>query len=95
MAAVPDDAQTLRALPALGMGSLQNLVDRRGIDDLRGGIDAGIGQSDVLAYAKVARGCGLPANGQEEMAASAPNDHTGWLRGARVEGQWFLVDGDQ
>ncbi len=43
-----DDGQTLRVLPVLGKGSLQNLAD---ILYLRG-IDVGIVQSDVLAYAK-------------------------------------------
>ena len=48
LAAVLDDGQTLRVLPVLGKGSLQNLAD---ILYLRG-IDVGIVQSDVLAYAK-------------------------------------------
>jgi uncharacterized protein len=48
LAAVLDDGQTLRVLPVLGKGSLQNLAD---ILYLRG-IDVGIVQSDALAYAK-------------------------------------------
>ena len=48
LAAVLDDGQTLRVLPVLGKGSLQNLAD---ILYLKG-IDIGIVQSDALAYAK-------------------------------------------
>ena len=46
LAAVLDDGDTLRVLPVVGKGSLQNFSD---IIYLRG-IDAGIVQSDVLAY---------------------------------------------
>jgi uncharacterized protein len=45
LAAVLDGGQTLRVLPVLGKGSLQNLAD---ILYLRG-IDVGIVQSDALA----------------------------------------------
>ena len=48
LAAVLDDGDTLRVLPILGKGSLQNISD---ILALRG-VDIGIVQSDVLAYAK-------------------------------------------
>ena len=48
LAAVLDDGQTLRVLPVLGKGSLQNVAD---ILYLRG-IDIGIVQSDVLTYVK-------------------------------------------
>lgn len=48
LASVLDDGDTLRILPMLGKGSVQNLKD---IALLRG-IDVGIVQSDVLAYAK-------------------------------------------
>ena len=48
LAAVLDDGQTLRVLPVLGKGSLQNLVDILYLH----GIDVGIVQSDVLAYVK-------------------------------------------
>jgi TRAP transporter TAXI family solute receptor len=47
LAAVLDDGDRLRVLPVLGKGSLQNISD---ILYLRG-IDIGIVQSDVLAYA--------------------------------------------
>lgn len=48
LAAVLDDGEQLRVLPILGKGSLQNLSD---IMVLRG-VDIGIVQSDVLAYAR-------------------------------------------
>jgi len=48
LAAVLDDGTTLRVLPVLGKGSLQNIVD---ILYLRG-VDIGIVQSDVLAYVR-------------------------------------------
>ena len=48
LAAVLDDGDALRVLPILGKGSLQNISD---ILVLRG-VDIGIVQSDVLAYAK-------------------------------------------
>lgn len=48
LAAVLDDGDALRVLPILGKGSLQNLAD---ILVLRG-VDIGIVQSDVLAYAR-------------------------------------------
>ena len=48
LAAVLDDGQTLRVLPVIGKGSLQNVAD---ILYLRG-IDVGIVQSDVLAYVR-------------------------------------------
>jgi TRAP transporter TAXI family solute receptor len=48
LASVLDDGDTLRVLPILGKGSLQNLAD---IMFLKG-IDVGIVQSDALAYAK-------------------------------------------
>jgi uncharacterized protein len=48
LAAVLDDGDKLRVLPLVGKGSVQNLSD---IIFLRG-IDIGIVQSDVLAYAK-------------------------------------------
>lgn len=48
LAAVLDDGDALRVLPILGKGSLQNLSD---ILVLRG-VDIGIVQSDVLAYAR-------------------------------------------
>jgi TRAP transporter TAXI family solute receptor len=48
LAAVLDDGDNLRVLPILGKGSLQNISD---IMLLRG-IDIGIVQSDVLAYAQ-------------------------------------------
>jgi uncharacterized protein len=48
LAAVLDDGDRLRVLPVVGKGSLQNITD---ILLLRG-IDIGIVQSDVLAYAK-------------------------------------------
>ncbi|WP_240048392.1 TAXI family TRAP transporter solute-binding subunit [Crenalkalicoccus roseus] len=48
LAAVLDDGDTLRVLPILGKGSLQNLSD---ILVLRG-VDIGIVQSDVLAFAR-------------------------------------------
>ncbi|GGC43552.1 hypothetical protein GCM10011504_22500 [Siccirubricoccus deserti] len=48
LAAVLDDGDQLRVLPTLGKGSLQNISD---ILVLRG-IDIGIVQSDVLAYAR-------------------------------------------
>lgn len=48
LAAVLDDPQGLRVLPILGKGSLQNIQD---ILVLRG-VDIGIVQSDVLAYAR-------------------------------------------
>jgi uncharacterized protein len=48
LAAVLDDADRLRVLPVVGKGSLQNITD---ILFLRG-IDIGIVQSDVLAYAR-------------------------------------------
>lgn len=48
LAAVLDDGDTLRVLPILGKGSLQNIAD---ILVLRG-VDIGIVQSDVLAYAR-------------------------------------------
>lgn len=48
LAAVLDDGDTLRVLPILGKGSLQNIQD---ILALRG-VDIGIVQSDVLAYAR-------------------------------------------
>jgi TRAP transporter TAXI family solute receptor len=48
LAAVLDDGDALRVLPILGKGSLQNIAD---ILVLRG-VDIGIVQSDVLAYAR-------------------------------------------
>ncbi len=48
LAAVLDDGDALRVLPILGKGSLQNIRD---ILALRG-VDIGIVQSDVLAYAR-------------------------------------------
>jgi len=48
LAAVLDDGETLRVLPMLGKGSLQNIAD---ILALRG-VDIGIVQSDVLAFAR-------------------------------------------
>jgi len=48
LAAVLDDGDTLRVVPVVGKGSIQNLRD---IVLLRG-IDIGIVQSDVLAYAR-------------------------------------------
>jgi uncharacterized protein len=48
LSSVLDDGDTLRVLPVLGKGSLQNLAD---IIYLRG-IDIGIVQSDALTYAK-------------------------------------------
>jgi TRAP transporter TAXI family solute receptor len=51
LAAVLDDGQTLRVLPVLGKGSLQNVAD---ILYLRG-IDVGIVQSDVLTYVRQQR----------------------------------------
>ena len=48
LAAVLDDGDRLRVLPVVGKGSLQNITD---ILFLRG-IDIGIVQSDVLAYAR-------------------------------------------
>ncbi|TCZ53593.1 TAXI family TRAP transporter solute-binding subunit [Roseicella aquatilis] len=48
LAAVLDDGDALRVLPILGKGSLQNIAD---ILVLRG-VDVGIVQSDVLAYAR-------------------------------------------
>jgi len=48
LAAVLDDGDTLRVLPIVGKGSLQNLAD---ILVLRG-VDIGIVQSDVLAFAR-------------------------------------------
>ncbi|CAO3402546.1 TAXI family TRAP transporter solute-binding subunit [Azospirillum palustre] len=48
LASVLDDGDTLRVLPMLGKGSIQNLKDVV----LLKGIDVGIVQSDVLAYAK-------------------------------------------
>jgi hypothetical protein len=48
LAAVLDDGDRLRVLPVVGKGSLQNITD---ILLLRG-IDIGIVQSDVLAYAR-------------------------------------------
>jgi uncharacterized protein len=48
LAAVLDNGDTLRVLPLVGKGSIQNIHD---IEFLRG-IDIGIVQSDVLAYAK-------------------------------------------
>lgn len=48
LAAVLDDGDNLRVLPILGKGSLQNISD---ILLLRG-VDIGIVQSDVLAYAQ-------------------------------------------
>ncbi|PWC35819.1 TRAP ABC transporter substrate-binding protein [Azospirillum sp. TSO35-2] len=48
LASVLDDGDTLRVLPMLGKGSVQNLKDVV----LLKGIDVGIVQSDVLAYAK-------------------------------------------
>jgi TRAP transporter TAXI family solute receptor len=48
LAAVLDDGDALRILPILGRGSLQNISD---ILVLRG-VDIGIVQSDVLAYAR-------------------------------------------
>jgi TRAP transporter TAXI family solute receptor len=48
LAAVLDDGDQLRVLPVVGKGSLQNITD---ILLLRG-IDIGIVQSDVLAYAR-------------------------------------------
>ncbi len=48
LAAVLDDGDSLRVLPVIGKGSLQNVAD---ILFLRG-IDVGIVQSDVLAYLK-------------------------------------------
>ncbi|MDI3307910.1 MAG: TAXI family TRAP transporter solute-binding subunit [Acetobacteraceae bacterium] len=51
LAAVLADGDTLRVLPILGKGSLQNIQD---ILALRG-VDIGIVQSDVLAYARQQR----------------------------------------
>ena len=51
LAAVLDDGQTLRVLPVIGKGSLQNVAD---ILYLRG-IDVGIVQSDVLTYVRQQR----------------------------------------
>ncbi|HEY0524787.1 MAG TPA: TAXI family TRAP transporter solute-binding subunit, partial [Stellaceae bacterium] len=48
LAAVLDNGDTLRVLPVIGKGSVQNVTD---IVFLRG-IDIGIVQSDVLTYAK-------------------------------------------
>ena len=48
LAAVLDDGDTLRVLPVIGKGSVQNLSD---ILHLKG-IDIGIVQSDVLAFAR-------------------------------------------
>jgi len=48
LAAVLDDGDALRVLPILGKGSLQNIAD---ILVLRG-VDIGIVQSDVLAFAR-------------------------------------------
>jgi uncharacterized protein len=48
LAAVLDDGDTLRVLPILGKGSLQNISDILALH----GVDIGIVQSDVLAYAK-------------------------------------------
>ncbi|WP_083897474.1 TAXI family TRAP transporter solute-binding subunit [Azospirillum sp. B506] len=48
LASVLDDGDALRVLPMLGKGSVQNLKDIA----LLKGIDVGIVQSDVLAYAK-------------------------------------------
>ena len=48
LAAVLDDGDTLRVLPIIGKGSLQNISD---ILVLRG-VDIGIVQSDVLAFAR-------------------------------------------
>ena len=49
LAAVLDDGDRLRVLPVIGKGSLQNIAD---ILYLKG-IDVGIVQSDVLAYARL------------------------------------------
>src|ERR671926_277287 len=48
LASVLDDGDNLRVLPMIGKGSVQNVAD---IIFLKG-IDIGIVQSDVLAYAK-------------------------------------------
>ncbi len=48
LAAVLDDGDALRILPILGRGSLQNISDILAVR----GIDIGIVQSDVLAYAR-------------------------------------------
>jgi hypothetical protein len=48
LAAVLDDRESLRVMPILGKGSLQNIAD---VLYLRG-VDVGIVQSDVLAYAQ-------------------------------------------
>src|ERR1700740_1624785 len=48
LASVLDDGGTLRVLPIIGKGSLQNIAD---ILFLKG-VDIGIVQSDVLAYIK-------------------------------------------
>ncbi len=48
LAAVLDDGDTLRVVPVIGKGSVQNILD---IALLRG-IDIGIVQSDVLAFAR-------------------------------------------
>jgi uncharacterized protein len=48
LAAVLDDRKSLRVMPILGKGSLQNIAD---VLYLRG-VDVGIVQSDVLAYAQ-------------------------------------------
>src|SRR5947209_20134284 len=48
LASVLDDGDNLRVLPIIGKGSVRNLLD---IIFVRG-IDIGIVQSDVLAYAK-------------------------------------------
>ena len=48
LAAVLDDGDRLRVLPILGKGSVRNLLDIKYVR----GVDIGIVQSDVLAYAK-------------------------------------------
>src|SRR3954451_17599867 len=48
LAAVLDDGDRLRVLPIIGKGSVRNLLD---VIFVRG-VDIGIVQSDVLAYAK-------------------------------------------
>jgi TRAP transporter TAXI family solute receptor len=51
LAAVLDDGATRRVLPVIGKGSLQNLVDLRGLR----GADLAIVQTDALDYAKTQR----------------------------------------
>lgn len=51
LAAVLDDGDRMRVLPILGKGSLQNIADIL----YQRGVDVGIVQSDVLAYARQTR----------------------------------------